>query len=216
MKSISNETTFFEDTADPDLLDGHLWRLSEKVSDRAKAKGMAGRVVTLKLKRADFRTLTRRVSLPDTTQSADRIYRTARGLFDTALKEGPFRLIGVGISDLASDEGGRPVGRSAGPECRETPGRGKGHRRDPCAVRRWGHPERPGDSVRRGYSAASGSSSRRAADVGDLGDDPGERPAHVVKPLVRAQPQLRPCRATGRSRSAPRAGRATGGHSAAR
>jgi len=105
MKSISNETTFFEDTADPDLLDGHLWRLSEKVSDRAKAKGKAGRVVTLKLKRADFRTLTRRVSLPDTTQSADRIYRTARGLFDTALREGPFRLIGVGISDLASDEG---------------------------------------------------------------------------------------------------------------
>ena len=39
MKSISNETTFHEDTGDADLLDGHLWRLSEKVADRAKAKG---------------------------------------------------------------------------------------------------------------------------------------------------------------------------------
>jgi DNA polymerase IV len=105
VKSISNETTFFEDTADPELLDGHLWRLAEKVADRAKAKDIAGRVVTLKLKRADFRSLTRRVSLPDPTQSADRIYRTARALFDAALHEAPFRLIGVGISDLASAEG---------------------------------------------------------------------------------------------------------------
>ena len=41
MKSISNETTFFEDTSDPDLLYGHLWRMCEKVSARAKAKGEA-------------------------------------------------------------------------------------------------------------------------------------------------------------------------------
>jgi DNA polymerase-4 len=38
-KSISNETTFNEDTADPDILDGHIWRLAEQVADRAKAKG---------------------------------------------------------------------------------------------------------------------------------------------------------------------------------
>ena len=110
VKSISNETTFFEDTADSELLDGHLWRLAEKVADRAKAKGIAGRVVTLKLKRADFRGLTRRLSLPDATQSADRIYRTARPLLDAALAEAPFRLIGVGISDLASAEGADRLG----------------------------------------------------------------------------------------------------------
>ena len=100
IKSISNETTFFEDTTDPDILDGHLWRLSEKVSDRAKARDLAGRVVTLKLKRADFRALSRQTNLGDTTQSADRIYRTARGLFDTVAGEGPFRLVGVGLSHL--------------------------------------------------------------------------------------------------------------------
>ena len=118
IKSISNETTFAEDTADPDLLDGHLWRMCEKVSDRAKAKGLAGRVVTLKVKRSDFRTLTRRQSLADATQMADRIYRTARALLDPLGKEGPWRLLGAGISDLVpadqADRGGDLLDPDAG------------------------------------------------------------------------------------------------------
>ncbi|TKA95108.1 DNA polymerase IV [Cereibacter changlensis] len=101
-KSISKETTFNEDTASADVLDGHLWRLSEQVSDRAKAKELAGRTVTLKLKRSDFSTITRRHSLADPTQTADRIYREARALMDGAREPGPFRLIGVGISDLTT------------------------------------------------------------------------------------------------------------------
>ena len=104
MKSISNETTFFEDTASTDILDGHLWRMSEKVADRAKAKRLAGRVVTLKLKRANHKTITRRISLHDATQIADRIYRTARGLFDQVGDQGPYRLLGCGISDLCSED----------------------------------------------------------------------------------------------------------------
>ncbi|MFN4130063.1 MAG: DNA polymerase IV, partial [Paracoccaceae bacterium] len=104
LKSISKETTFFEDTSDPDLLDGHLWRLAEQVSDRAKAKALAGRTVTLKLKKGDFQTVTRRHALSDPTQIADRIYRTARDLFDHCGTKGPFRLIGVGISDLAPED----------------------------------------------------------------------------------------------------------------
>jgi len=100
MKSISNETTFFEDTRNTDILDGHIWRLSEKVSDRAKAKNLAGRVITLKLKRADHTTVSRRISLRDPTQLADRIYSSARGLFDGVTENGPFRLIGVGLSDI--------------------------------------------------------------------------------------------------------------------
>ena len=103
VKSISKETTFFEDTANADLLDGHLWRLSEQVADRAKAKGYAGRVVTLKLRRADFSLLSRRISLTDPTQIADRIYRTAKSLFDQVTEAGPYRLVGVGISDLRSE-----------------------------------------------------------------------------------------------------------------
>jgi len=116
IKSISKETTFFEDTANTDLLDGHIWRLAEKVADRAKARHLAGRVVTLKLKQANFSTLTRRVSLQDATQIADRIYRTARALFDQVGDKGPYRLIGVGISDLVAEEGADISGDLLDPE----------------------------------------------------------------------------------------------------
>ena len=104
LKSISKETTFFEDTSDPDLLDGHIWRLSEQVADRAKAKHLSGRTVTLKLKRGDFQLVTRRHSLTDPTQLTDRIYRAARDLYALAGVRGPFRLIGVGVSDLAPED----------------------------------------------------------------------------------------------------------------
>ncbi|QYK42086.1 MAG: DNA polymerase IV [Paracoccaceae bacterium] len=103
MRSISSETTFNEDTADTDLLTGHLWRLAERVADRAKAKGLAGRTVTLKMKRADFRLVTRRTTLSDPTQTADRMWRTAQALFDAAAPAGPLRLIGVGLSDLCPE-----------------------------------------------------------------------------------------------------------------
>ena len=119
MKSISNETTFGEDTADPDILDGHLWRMAEKVADRAKAKGQAGRVVTLKLKRHNHSTLTRRVSLREPAQLADTIYRTARGLFDQVQDEGPFRLLGCGISDLSKAEEAASAGDLLDPDARK-------------------------------------------------------------------------------------------------
>ncbi len=105
VKSISKETTFSTDTMSLDVLDKHIWRLSEQVSDRAKAKAQAGRVVTLKLKRSNHTSLTRRQTLSGSTNMADQIYRTARRLLDKAVQEGPFRLIGVGISNLVSDEG---------------------------------------------------------------------------------------------------------------
>ena len=136
MKSISNETTFHEDTADPDLLDGHLWRMSEKVSDRAKAKGIAGRVVVLKLKRADHSLLSRRETLRDATQMADRIYRHARALFDQVGDEGPYRLLGVGISDL----------------CPEAEADISGDLLDPGAARR-GEAERAADEIRRRFGS---------------------------------------------------------------
>ena len=106
VKSLSNETTFGADTRDPDVLDGHIWRLSEKVSGRAKAKGLCGRVVTLKLKRASHALLTRRTSLREPTQLADTIYRAARALFDETPHVTDYRLLGVGLSDLAPAERG--------------------------------------------------------------------------------------------------------------
>ncbi len=102
VKSISKETTFSTDTSDLTVLDGHIFRLSEQVSARAKTKGQAGRIVTLKLKRANHTQLSRRISLYDPTQMADRIYRTASELMALVGDEGPYRLIGVGISELTA------------------------------------------------------------------------------------------------------------------
>ncbi|WP_128255103.1 DNA polymerase IV [Falsirhodobacter deserti] len=100
VKSISKETTFDKDIADAGIVDGHLWRLSVQVADRAKAKDLAGRTVVLKLKRADFSTITRRYALPGATQSADRIYAEGHRLLSACAPTGALRLIGIGIADL--------------------------------------------------------------------------------------------------------------------
>ncbi len=119
LKSISKETTFNEDTADLDLLDGHIWRLSEHVADRAKAKQLSGRTVTLKLKRGDFQLVSRRLALPDPTQLTDRIYRAARDLLDRAGATGPYRLIGVGISELTPEADADLSGDLLDPDARK-------------------------------------------------------------------------------------------------
>jgi DNA polymerase-4 len=84
------------------VLEDHLWRLSVKTADRAKAEGVVGAVVTLKLKTADFKPLTRQVSLSKPTQIAQEVFRAARPLL--AKEAGgrvKYRLIGVGLSVLS-------------------------------------------------------------------------------------------------------------------
>ncbi len=105
VKSISAETTFEADIADRDRLCGHLWRLAVKTSDRAKAKGLAGGTVTLKLKCADFRALTRQDRLASPTSLAETIYRHGEAMLVGMLERAPFRLIGIGISDLEEADG---------------------------------------------------------------------------------------------------------------
>lgn len=101
-KSVSAETTFHDDMSDPAWLEDQLWRLCVKTADRAKATGLVGNVVTLKLKTSEFRTLTRRVSLAEPTHLAQSLFRTAKALLaKEANGRTRFRLIGVGISDLS-------------------------------------------------------------------------------------------------------------------
>ncbi|MGE4062354.1 MAG: DNA polymerase IV [Rhodospirillaceae bacterium] len=107
-KSVSAETTFNEDIRDPARLRRILWALCEQVSDRLKAKDIAGRTVTLKLKTARFKTLTRNRRLDAPTQLAETIFREAESML---LKEatGPlFRLIGVGVDQLTDAAGADP------------------------------------------------------------------------------------------------------------
>lgn len=101
-KSVSSETTFLEDTGDLSVLEDHLWRLSVKTADRAKAEGVVGLVVTLKLKTSEFKPITRRISLHAPTQLAQEVFRTARPLLaKEANGRARYRLIGVGLSGLS-------------------------------------------------------------------------------------------------------------------
>ena len=99
-KSISAETTFNTDIKERAELERILWPLAEKVSRRAKAEGVAGHTVVLKLKTADFKTRTRNVSLADPTLLASRIYDAALPLLGREATGTAFRLIGVGITGL--------------------------------------------------------------------------------------------------------------------
>jgi DNA polymerase-4 len=107
-KSISAETTFDDDIAERPRLEAILWRLAEKVATRAKAKGLAGRTVTLKLRTADFKLRTRSRGLTDPTQLAHRIDEVARELLKRECDGTRFRLIGVGLSDLSPGLGADP------------------------------------------------------------------------------------------------------------
>jgi DNA polymerase-4 len=99
-KSVSAETTFFDDIARYDDLVPILRDLSEKVSRRLKRSGIAGRTVVLKLKTADFKSRTRNRQLEDPTQLADRIFRTGLHLLENETDGTKFRLLGIGVTDL--------------------------------------------------------------------------------------------------------------------
>lgn len=105
-KSVSSETTFETDISDPDELTDLLWRVCEKTAIRAKKAGMEGTTVTLKLKTGAFRTLTRRTTLPEATQLAGTLFRTAQPLLERELAHTrAYRLIGVGLSGLQAARG---------------------------------------------------------------------------------------------------------------
>ncbi|PZU83222.1 MAG: DNA polymerase IV [Shinella sp.] len=101
-KSVSAETTFFEDIWRYDDLVVHLRSLSEKVAWRLKKSEIAGQTVVLKLKTADFKGRTRNRRLDDPTQLADRIFRTGLSLLERETDGTRYRLIGIGVTDLTS------------------------------------------------------------------------------------------------------------------
>lgn len=99
-KSISSERTFAEDIGDTGVLLKRLWPLCEDVAARLKNKALAGGAITLKLKTARFRTLTRTQTLSTPTQLAEVMYRVAKPMMEKEMTKGPFRLIGIGAGSL--------------------------------------------------------------------------------------------------------------------
>ena len=107
---MSSEITLDEDIADAGRLRASLWRLAEKLARRLRKAGLAAAGVTLKLKTAGFRTVTRSTRLRTATRSADRMFRVAEPLLVREADGRAFRLIGIGGYHLvAGGRGPRPV-----------------------------------------------------------------------------------------------------------
>lgn len=109
MKTVSNETTFFDDKADFEELARQLLKLSERLSERLKAKNLMGDTITLKLKTAGFKQRTRARHLMLPTQLAHVLYETGSDLLKKETDGTAFRLIGIGVSGLSKDSGEDPV-----------------------------------------------------------------------------------------------------------
>jgi DNA polymerase-4 len=100
-KSISHEHTFSEDTADAGALESTLARLCEMVARRLRESGVYARTVQLKLRYADFSTITRAHSIERPTQLDTELFEQARALFRKNWKAGErVRLLGVHASSF--------------------------------------------------------------------------------------------------------------------
>ena len=100
--SISNERTFREDVRDPHCIEAMLCSLCERVCWRARKRGMKARTVTLKLRYANFDTLTRSRTLVPTCSELE-VYRVVRDLFERSRRRRlAIRLLGIALSNLGA------------------------------------------------------------------------------------------------------------------
>ncbi len=105
-KSVGTEDTFETDVRQYEALQRVLGGIADRTAVRLAGQGLVGRTVTLKVKFADFRQLTRRVTLPVAVSSAEDLAAVAaRLLTRELLGERAVRLLGVSVSAL--QEAGR-------------------------------------------------------------------------------------------------------------
>jgi DNA polymerase IV len=100
-RSIGAEETFSRDIDDPAIVARELLRLSERTAARLRAAGHVGRTVSIKVRFADFTTITRSRTLKEPTDVARVVYDTARSLYDAlGLQRARLRLVGVRVEGL--------------------------------------------------------------------------------------------------------------------
>jgi DNA polymerase-4 len=104
-KSISHETTFAKDIGDAEVLKSWLLELSEQVATRLRRQDLRGKTVFIKVRYADFRTVTRSESLDAPTSVTRELYLTAARLLQSQLRRNPrpVRLLGIGASGLSNE-----------------------------------------------------------------------------------------------------------------
>jgi DNA polymerase-4 len=102
-RGMSAENTFNTDLTTSEDLESELWALCEKVASKARRDGVASRVIVLKLRRSDFKIITRRKTLPEPVQTARALFAVGRELLKPELGR-PYRLIGIGMADIQDAE----------------------------------------------------------------------------------------------------------------
>ena len=101
-KSIGAEHTFGSDVDDPAVIARELLRLSERTAARLRASAQVGRTVSIKVRFADFTTITRARTLPESTDVGRVVYDTAVGLYEAlGLQRARIRLVGVRVEGVA-------------------------------------------------------------------------------------------------------------------
>ena len=104
-KSMGADETFGRDTDDRAVVLRELLRLSAKVTGRMRRAGVAGRTVTIRVRFADFTTITRSRTLGDATDLTSQVHATASGLYDAlGLQRARIRLVGVRVEGLLPRE----------------------------------------------------------------------------------------------------------------
>jgi DNA polymerase-4 len=105
-KSIGAEETFPVDVDDPAVVTRELLRLSERTAARLRASGQVGRTVSIKIRFADFTTITRSRTLPEATDVGRTVYEIAVALYEAlGLERARLRLVGVRVEGIAEAAG---------------------------------------------------------------------------------------------------------------
>jgi DNA polymerase-4 len=103
-KSVGIEDTFAEDHAEPDWLRNKLRELAQRLETRLRGSGLKGRTLTLKLRFADFRTLTRSRTVDAFTDEAKVCLPLAEQMLAASAPPGqPLRLLGLSVSHLDNE-----------------------------------------------------------------------------------------------------------------
>src|SRR5680860_380291 len=104
-KSVGSEETFSSDVDDPVVVLRELLRLSERTASRLRAQHLAGRTVVLKVRFADFTTVTRSRTLTEPTDVTRTVYGCARALYEALnLQRARVRLVGVRMEGLVDSD----------------------------------------------------------------------------------------------------------------
>lgn len=99
-KSFSEEQTFPVDVTDREMIKSMLMEQAEGLGYRLRAAGMCARTIALKLRFADFSTITRETTRPEATDRDSEIYRLSVELFDRYGGKRPWRLVGTRVTGL--------------------------------------------------------------------------------------------------------------------